>query len=74
MIEFLKKLFKNTDFKTEDENKNKANKIVYSIIVIITIIFIGIIIYFLIKFIPGIIDSFQYNWNNTKELFNSRTI
>ena len=69
MIEFLKSIFKNVNFKSKDEELNKANKIIYSVIILCTIVFIGIIIFFLIKFFPTFIDSVQYNWNNAKSMF-----
>ena len=70
MIEFLKNIFKNVNFKSKNDELNKANKIIYSVILLCAIIFIGIVIYFVIKYFPNFIDSVRYNWNNSKEMLN----
>ena len=71
MIDFFKTLFSKINFNSDNEEVNKLNKIIYSVIIICTIIFIGIIIYFVIKAFPKFMESIQYNWNEAKSTFKN---
>lgn len=73
MIEFFKNLLSKINFKSENEEINKLNKIIYSIIILCAIVFIGFIIYFVIKQWPNFVESVRYNWNNSKSMLNNLT-
>lgn len=69
MIQFFKTLLSKINFKSDNEEINKLNKIVYSAIILCAIIFIGFIVYFLVKQWPNLIESIRYNWNESKSIF-----
>ncbi len=64
MIEFLKNLLKCVNFKTDNEEVNKYNKIIYTVIILCAVIFIGVIIYFIVKYWPNFWEIVQYNWQD----------
>lgn len=70
MIEFLKNIFKKTNFKSDNEELNKYNKIIYSIIFLCAILFIGFIIYYVIVQLPDFIEHIKEAWNNSKSVLN----
>lgn len=70
MIEFLKSILSKVNFKSDNKELNKYNKIIYSIIFLCAIIFVGFIIYFVIREFPTFIDNVKYNWNESKYLLN----
>ena len=72
MFEFLKNLLKAVNFKTNNEEVNKYNKIIYSIIVLCAVCFIGVIAYFVVKHWPDFIEIVQENWNDSKAIFNPK--
>jgi hypothetical protein len=69
MIEFLKTVLKNVNFNSKNKQLNTFNKIIYSIIILCALYFIGSLIFLIIKNFPKIIDSIIYNWNNAKSIF-----
>lgn len=71
MIDFLKNVIKRLKYKSDNEEANKLNKIIYTAILVCAFIFICTIIYILIKNIPNFADSIQYEWNNSKKLLNN---
>ncbi len=71
MIEFLKNLLKRVNFKTDNEEINRYNKIIYSVIIICAVIFVCAILYFIIRFWPDFVESIRYNWNDMKLFVNS---
>jgi len=71
MIEFLKTLIKNITLKSKDETLNKYNKIIYSFIILCTLLFLGTLIYFIIKGAPNFLDSIRYSWNESKGILDS---
>lgn len=73
MIEFLKSIFKKANFKSENEELNKLNKIIYSVIILCAILFIGFIVYFIIKQWPNFVTAVKYNWNESKSILNDFT-
>ena len=73
MIEFLKNIFKKMNFKSNDEDLNKYNKMIYSVIILCAILFVGFMIYFVIKQWPNFIDAVRYNWNDSKSILNNFT-
>lgn len=70
MIEFLKNLLSKVNFKSDNEDLNKYNKIIYSIIIICAILFIGFILYFVIKQLPNFLDNVRTYWNESKSILN----
>jgi len=68
MIKFLKNLLKKVNFKSDNENINKYNKIIYTIIILCAIAFIGVIIYFVVKNWPDFIQAIQDGWEDSKEM------
>lgn len=70
MIEFFKNLLSKVNFKSDNEDLNKLNKIIYSVIILSAIVFIGLIIYFVIKQFPNFIEAVRYNWNESKSILN----
>ena len=70
MIEFLKIILKKVNFKSENEELNKYNKIVYSLIILCAVAFLITIIVIVIKAWPNIIDYFNYYWNENKSMLN----
>lgn len=70
MFEFLKSILKKVNFKSDNEEINKFNKIIYSIIILCAVCFIGLILYFVIKQFPTFIDTFQTNWNDSKSILD----
>lgn len=73
MIEFLKSILKKINFKSDNEELNKYNKLIYSIIILCAIVFIGLILYFVIKQWPSFIEAVRYNWNDSKSILNNFT-
>ena len=71
MIDFFKNLLSKVNFKSDNEQINKYNKIIYSLIILSAIFFIGLIIYFVIKMFPTFMESIQYNWNESKSILNN---
>lgn len=72
MFEFLKNLLKSVNFKTNNKEINQYNKIIYSVIVLCAVCFIGAIVYFCIKHWPDFIEIVQENWNDSKAIFNPK--
>ena len=70
MIEFLKNLLAKVNFKSENEDLNKLNKIIYFVIILCGVIFIGMLVYFFIKQWPTFVDAVRYNWNDSKSILN----
>lgn len=70
MIEFLKSILKKVNFKSDNEEINKYNKIIYSVIILCAICFVGLIVYFVIKELPIFIDSVITSWNDSKSIFD----
>jgi len=70
MIEFLKNILKNVNFKSNNEELNNFNKVIYSIIILCAVVFIGAIVFFSIKNLPSFIDAVRYNWNESKTMLN----
>ena len=70
MIDFFKRLLSKVNFDSENENLNKINKIIYGVIILCAIAFIGLIIFFVIKQWPNFVDSVTYNWNESKTILN----
>ena len=71
MIEFFKTLLSKLKSKSDNEEINKLNKIIYSVIILCAIVFVGFIVYFVIKQLPSFIESVRYNWNNSKSMLNN---
>jgi cell division protein FtsL len=74
MIEFLKNIIKKVNFKSDNEELNKFNKIIYSVIILCALCFIGLIIYFVVKQLPSFIDSVQTNWNDSKSILKQSNL
>ncbi len=70
MIEFFKTLLSKVNFKSNNEKMNQLNKIIYSIIFLCAILFIGGIVYFIIKQWPNFVESIQYYWNDSKSILD----
>lgn len=68
MIEFFKHLLSKINFKSDNEDLNKLNKIIYSILILCAIIFIGFIVYFVIRQWPDFMEAVKENWNNSKSI------
>lgn len=68
MIEFFKHLLSKINFKSDNEDLNKLNKIIYSILILCAIIFIGFIVYFVIRQWPDFAEAIKENWNNSKSI------
>lgn len=71
MFEFLKSLFKKVNFKSDNEEVNKLNKIIYSVILLCAILFVILLIYFVIKALPSFIDNFRTNLNDSKSILKN---
>ena len=74
MIEFFKTLLSKINFKSDNEEVNKLNKIIYSVIILCAIAFIITLIYFVIKAWPSFMENVRYNWNESKSMFNKMQI
>ena len=61
----LKNILKNDD----NSKENKYKKIVYIAILVCAIVFIGTIIFYVIRALPAFTQSVQENYNDSKELF-----
>ena len=70
MIEFLKYLLKNANFKTNNKKLNKFIKILYGFIILLAICFIIFILYYLIIHFSSITDNMKDTWNNSKYILN----
>ena len=73
MFEFLKNILSEliSLFKSDDKSEEaKFKKIVYSIIILCAVIFIGLLIFYTIKAIPGFSNSVQENFNDSKQLLD----
>lgn len=68
MIEFFKNLLSKINFKSDNEDLNKLNKIIYSILILCAILFIGFIIYFVIRQWPDFVEAVKENWNDSKSI------
>lgn len=68
MIEFFKNLLSKINFKSDNEDLNKLNKIIYSILILCAILFIGFIVYFVIRQWPDFVEAVKENWNNSKSI------
>ena len=64
MIEFFKNLLSKINFKSDNEDLNKLNKIIYSVLILCAILFIGFIVYFVIRQWPDFVESVRENWND----------
>ena len=62
----LKNIFKNDD----NSKENKYKKIIYIAILVCAIIFIGTLIFYVIKALPSFTQSVQENYNDSKEFFD----
>ncbi len=71
MIEFFKHLLYRIKSKSENEAFDKFSKFIYSLIILCAIIFVGFILYFIVKQWPNIVASIQYNWNHFKSILNT---
>ena len=73
MFEFLKNILSEliSLLKSDDKSEEaKFKKIVYSIIIFCAVIFIGLLIFYTIKAIPGFSNSVQENFNDSKQLLD----
>ena len=73
MFEFLKNILSEliSLLKSDDKSEEaKFKKIVYSIIILCAVIFIGLLIFYTIKAIPGFSNSVQENFNDSKQLLD----
>lgn len=70
MIEFLRSLFRKLNFKSDNEKLNNYNKIIYFVIILCTLVFIGLIVFFVIKQWPSFIEAVRYHWNDSKSILN----
>ena len=70
MFEFFKNLLSKVNFDTENEELNKMNKIIYSIIFLCAMIFIGFIAYLVIKQWPNFLEAMKHNWKDAKSILN----
>lgn len=68
MIEFFKNLLSKINFKSDNEDLNKLNKIIYSILILCAILFIGFIVYFVIRQWPDFVEAVKENWNDSKSI------
>lgn len=68
MIEFFKNLLSKINFKSDNEDLNKLNKIIYSILILCAILFIGFIVYFVIRQWPDFVKAVKENWNDSKSI------
>lgn len=68
MIEFFKHLLSKINFKSDNEDLNKLNKIIYSILILCAILFIGFIVYFVIRQWPDFVEAVKENWNDSKSI------
>ncbi len=64
MIEFFKHLLSKINFKSDNEDLNKLNKIIYSVLILCAILFIGFIVYFVIRQWPDFVEAVKENWND----------
>lgn len=70
MIEFLKTILKKVNFKSDNEDVNKYNKIIYSVIILCAICFVGLILYFIIREFPIFMDHIRTDWNDSKSILD----
>lgn len=68
MIEFFKNLLSKINFKSDNEDLNKLNKIIYSVLILCAILFIGFIVYFVIRQWPDFVEAVRENWNDSKSI------
>lgn len=68
MIEFFKNLLSKINFKSDNEDLNKLNKIIYSVLILCAILFIGFIVYFVIRQWPDFVEAIKENWNDSKSI------
>jgi len=68
MIEFFKNLLSKINFKSDNEDLNKLNKIIYSVLILCAILFIGFIVYFVIRQWPDFVEAVKENWNDSKSI------
>ncbi len=71
MIQFFKTLLSKINFKTDNPEINKLNKFIYFSIILSIFIFIGLILYFIIKQWPSFIEAVRYHWNESKTILNN---
>lgn len=77
MFEFLKSILSElkTLFESEDNtNETKYKKIIYILILLFAICFIGILVFYVAKAIPNFTQSIQENYDNSKGLFENINI
>ncbi len=74
MIEFLKNIVKQLKFKSDNEELNKLNKLIYSLIILCAFVFIGFILYFAIRELPNLMEAIRYNWNDSKSVLDNFSI
>lgn len=68
MIEFFKNLLSKINFKSDNEDLNKLNKIIYSVLILCAILFIGFIVYFVIRQWSDFVEAVRENWNDSKSI------
>ena len=74
MIDFLKGIFSDllSLLKNDDNNEeNKIKKIIYIAIILCAIFFIGLLIFYASKAIPGFVNGVQENYYNQKSLLEN---
>ena len=74
MFDFLKSILSEliSMFKDDDKSEEtKYKKIIYIAIIVCAIIFIGILVFYVIKGIPDFSNSIQENYNDTKSIFDN---
>lgn len=72
MIEFFKTLLSKINFHSDNKTVNQLNKIIYSVILLCAVIFIGFILYFIIQKWPDFLEALKYNWNETKSMLHGK--
>ena len=73
MFEFLKIILSELKnlFKQDDNSKeSKYKKIIYILILVCAIVFLGIMIFYIIKAFPEFTQSVQENYNDSKEFLD----
>ena len=65
MIEFLKNIIRKINSKSDNEELNKYNKIIYGAIILCAIFFAIFILVFIVKNWSNFIGSVQTNWNDS---------
>lgn len=74
MIDFLKGIFSSlvSLFKNDDnKEENKIKKIIYIAIIMCAIFFIGLIIFYTIKALPGFLNGVQENYYDQKSFLEN---